>query len=104
VPERAGRGEPAEEPVDYVVDYVNALTTVFFLVILGRIVMSFLPMAPISRRARAFYDFFHSSTEWFLGFFRRIIPPLGMFDLSPVAALFVLFISNWVVVNLLQSL
>ena len=89
--------------MDYVVDYINALTTVFFLVILGRIVLSFLPMAPISRWARSVYDFFHTSTEWFLGFFRRIIPPLGMFDLSPIAALFVLFICRWVVVNLLQS-
>ena len=89
--------------MDHVVDYVNALTTVFFLVILGRIVLSFLPVAPGSRWARSVFDFFHTSTEWFLGFFRRLIPPLGMFDLSPIAALFVLFICNWVVVNLLQS-
>ena len=73
--------------------YVNALFTVFIIVIFVRILLSFLPVAPASRWARGVLcDFVHQSTDWFLNFFRRLIPPLGMFDLSPIVALIVLYI------------
>jgi uncharacterized protein YggT (Ycf19 family) len=36
-------------------------------------------------------------------FFRRIIPPLGMFDLSPIVALLVLYILRNLVLALLDS-
>ena len=78
--------------------YISALFTVFIIVIFIRILLSFLPVAPRSRWTRAIWDFVHQSTEWFLGFFRRFIPPLGMFDLSPIVALLVLYIlgtSSW---------
>ena len=54
------------------------------------------------RRAgpRAFWDFCHQSTDWFLNFFRRLIPPLGMFDLSPILAIIVLYILRSLVLSL----
>ncbi len=76
--------------MDQVQTYVSALFTVFILIIFIRILLSFSPMAPSSRPARAFWDFCHQSTDWFLNFFRRLIPPLGMFDLSPILAIIVL--------------
>jgi YggT family protein len=39
--------------------------------------------------------------EPYLGLFRRIIPPIGMVDISPIVALLVL---QWVIVPLLRSL
>ncbi|MGD9694943.1 MAG: YggT family protein [Thermoleophilia bacterium] len=83
--------------------YISALFTVFIIVIFIRILLSFIPTAPGSRWARAFWDFCHQSTEWFLGFFRRIIPPVGMFDLSPIVALLVLYIVRGLVLTLLDG-
>ena len=34
--------------------------------------------------------------------FRRVIPPVGMFDLSPIVALIVLYVVNAVVVRVLE--
>lgn len=72
--------------------YVSALFTVFILVIFLRIVLSFVPRPPVSGPLRAVWNFAHESTEWYLAIFRRFIPPIGMFDLSPIAALLVLYI------------
>ncbi len=89
--------------MDKVQTYVAALFTVYILVILVRILLSFVPMAPASRAARAFWDFVHQSTDWYLNIFRRIIPPLGMFDLSPMVAIIVLYIVRSFVLSLLGA-
>ncbi len=44
-----------------------------------------------------FYILLYYSTESYLGFFRRLIPSVGMFDLSPIAAL----VSIYVIRNIL---
>ena len=43
------------------------------------------------------------STDWYLNIFRRFIPPIGMFDLSPMVALICLWIVENLVLNLLRS-
>lgn len=85
------------------VEYVRALFLVFFLLILVRILLSWVPTAPVSGWARSIYDFFHQTTDWYLNLFRRIIPPIGMFDISPIAAIIVLFIVQSVVLSILGS-
>jgi len=35
-------------------------------------------------------------TDPYLNFFRRFIPPLGMFDLSPIIAFFALGVIEWI--------
>jgi YggT family protein len=90
--------------MDQLQTYVSALFTVFIIIIFIRILLSFVPAAPSGRATRAFWDFVHQSTEWFLGIFRRIIPPLGMFDLSPIVALLVLYIVRGLVLTLLDSI
>jgi YggT family protein len=89
--------------MDVVASYVNALFLVFTIVIFVRILMSWVPRPPISPAPRAIWDFFHQSTDWYLNIFRRIIPPIGMFDLSPIVALIVLFILRAVVTSILAS-
>jgi YggT family protein len=89
--------------MDKVQTYVSALFTVYILIIFVRILLSFIPMAPGSRAARAFWDFIHQTTDWYLNIFRRMIPPLGMFDLSPMVAIIVLYILRGLVLSLLGS-
>jgi YggT family protein len=89
--------------MDLVTDYIDALFLVFTVVIFVRILMSWIQRPPIQPFWRAIWDFFLQSTEWYLSIFRRVIPPLGMFDLSPIVALIVLFILRGLVVSLLGS-
>lgn len=89
--------------MDQVELYISALFTVYIIVIFMRIVMSFAPRPPISGPLRAVWNFAHQSTDWYLGIFRRFIPPIGMFDLSPIAALLVLYVLRNLVLGLLGS-
>jgi len=89
--------------MDKAVAYVEALFVVYLIIIFIRILLSFVPRAPVGRWWRAIYDFFFQSTDWYLGIFRRIIPPLGMFDLSPILAIIVLVILRTLAVEILQS-
>ena len=94
------RGGPL---MDHVETYVSALFTVFILSSSSASCCRSRRWRPASRWARAFWDFCHQSTDWFLNFFRRLIPPLGMFDLSPILAIIVLYILRGLVLSLLDS-
>jgi YggT family protein len=43
-------------------------------------------------------------TEWFLRPLRRVIPPMGMFDISPIVAWLGLSLLEWLVMNALSLL
>lgn len=88
--------------MDVVVQYVDALFTVFLVIMLIRILLSWVPRPPTGRVSSALWRFFHESTDWYLRPFRRIIPRVGMFDLSPIVALIVLYVANAVVVRVLE--
>ncbi len=48
------------------------------------------------------FRFIHHYTEPFLGFFRRIIPPIGgVLDLSPMIAIFALIFIEKIIIRLL---
>jgi YggT family protein len=53
---------------------------VFALIV--RVITSFLPISPFSKWVRWAYV----STEWFMAPLRRIIPPFGQIDFSPLVA------------------
>ena len=52
------------------------------IALIVRVVSSWLPVSPYSKWIRWSYV----STEWFMGPLRRIIPPWGQIDLSPLVA------------------
>ena len=81
--------------------WLNSLFLVFQLCILVRILMSWVTIAPMRRWSQAVVQFFHDTTGWYLTFFRRMIPPVGPLDLSPMVALIVLFILQRIVINLI---
>lgn len=64
-------------------DLLCALFQVYFIVLIARIILSWFPVQPgttLASIASIIYDV----TEPVLGPVRRLIPPLGMFDLSPL--------------------
>jgi YggT family protein len=89
--------------VTSLITYVNALFLVFTIVVLLRILLSFITIVPTRRSTQAIYDFIIDSTEWYLRIFRRFIPPLGMFDLSPIVAFVVLAIAQGLIISILNG-
>ena len=68
-----------------------ALITVFIVVLVARAVMSWFPVRPDSALVqvnRILFDL----TEWILAPLRRVIPPVGMFDVSFMILIFGLFL------------
>jgi YggT family protein len=70
--------------------------TVFWIVLLARVVMSWLQLAgvrpPSTGILRSLYELLFDVTEPVLRPLRRIVPPAGMFDLSVVVAFVVIFV------------
>jgi YggT family protein len=68
---------------------VNALVcnllTIYIILLFGRVILSWFPLSPGSPLV-GIYRFLFNVTEPVLGPLRRIIPPLGGFDLSPIVA------------------
>lgn len=77
---------------------VDLLFQVYILLLFVRIVASWVP--DLQRyRIMHFVAFY---TDPYLNLFRRIIPPLGAMDFSPIIALFVLSIVKNAILNLLS--
>ncbi len=76
--------------------FVNYLLIAFQIAILARVIVSWLPIgadSPFAPIVRMIYEI----TEPILGPIRRLIPGLGMFDLSPMIALvLIILIQNYV--------
>ncbi len=69
---------------------------VFSILLLVRVIVSWIMLAgwrpPVTGPARSGYDLLFDVTEWALKPLRRIVPPVGMFDLSVVVAFVVIIV------------
>lgn len=82
------------------IQLVNVAFQVYSWLMIARILLSWVrhdPRNPIIR-------FIYEITEPFLGLFRRIIPPIGMIDVSPIAAFIVLDLIRRFVLSLLWNI
>src|SRR5919202_1325195 len=71
--------------------FIDLFIWVYFLLIFTYVLTSWirLPYTPWLRRIQ---DFLRDVCEPYLRLFRRVLPPLGPLDLSPVVAIFFLFL------------
>jgi uncharacterized protein YggT (Ycf19 family) len=79
------------DAVDQIRDFVNVFIGVYILVILVYIITSWirLPYSPwLNRIQRFLYDV----CDPYLRLFRRVVPPLGPLDLSPMLAVIALVV------------
>ena len=94
-----------------VAQYVDSLFLVYIILIFARIVISWvvtfrgsLPYNPV---LRAVTNFIESVVDPYLNLFRRFLPPIGggrmALDLSPIIAVFLLFILQGIVVGLINE-
>jgi YggT family protein len=82
------------------ISFINIAFTVFSLLILARIIVSWLNLDPYSQVVQ----FLHNATEPILAPVRRVIPPMGMFDLSPMVVLIGAIFLERVLISLISSL
>jgi YggT family protein len=90
-----------------VADYVGALFLVYIVLILIRVLLSWIPRMPYNPTLRAVLDFITDTTDPYLNLFRRVIPPIGGggfgLDLSPMIGVIVLFILRGLAVALIAG-
>jgi YggT family protein len=90
-----------------IANYVSALILVYivliFIHILLTMLFSFGMRTPYARWTDAILNFLRDVCEPYLRLFRRFIPPLGAFDLSPMVAIIVLYIVRVVLVRLIAG-
>ena len=89
--------------VDSAQSFVQVFTLVYFLLIFGYILMSWIRM-PYSIWMSRIQRFLYDVVEPYLRIFRRFIPPLGPLDISQIVAIFVLWIVSGLVIRLLGEL
>ena len=86
-----------------VADYLSALILVYtiliFVYILVQLFFGFGGRVPYNRALNAVLEFLRQVCEPYLSIFRRVIPPIGPLDISPIVAILVLSIVGGLVVD-----
>ena len=77
---------------------IDILFQVYMLMLFVRILSSWMPQL-MEYKLMQFIAFY---TDPYLNLFRRIVPPLGMFDLSPILAFFSISILKDILIFLMQ--
>lgn len=82
------------------VQIINFIFQIYTLMLFARILSSWVPQVSQYQ----FMQFINYYTDPYLNLFRRIVPPLGMFDLSPIVAFLCLSFIQTIVINFLAML
>ena len=91
---------------DTIADYVEALVTVYWIILIAYILIGWIEMLsriPYNPALSAVIGFIKDASEPYLRIFRRILPPFGGLDLSPIIAIFVLFIGGNLIADLIRG-
>ena len=69
------------------------------IALIVRVVVSWLPRLAYSR----WLSWSFGATDWMLRPLRRVVPPLGVIDITPIVAYFGLVIAEWLVMSVLLA-
>jgi YggT family protein len=69
------------------VDLLCSLISVYYIVLLARVILSWFPLQPGTAMA-SIGSIIYQVTEPVMGPVRRIIPTVGMIDISPIVVFF----------------
>jgi uncharacterized protein YggT (Ycf19 family) len=90
-----------------VADFVAALVTVYSIIIIAyifsQLFLGFGGRVPYARWSSALLGFLRDLSEPYLRIFRRVIPPIGPLDLSPMIGLFVLYIVGGLLASVIRG-
>jgi YggT family protein len=79
------------DAIDQAKTFVNVFITVYTLVIFAYIITSWLRL-PYSPTLNRIQRFLYDVSEPYLRLFRRVLPPMGALDLSPMIGIIVLIV------------
>jgi YggT family protein len=89
------------DAIDQLITFIDVFIAVYALLVFVYILTSWIripySLAPLQR-------FLHDACEPYLRLFRRILPPVGPLDLSPMVAVFVLILVGRVLTDVLARL
>ena len=90
-----------------IADFLGALITVYVLIIIAWVVVSFVfsmgIRVPYNRLSNAILDFLRDTSEPWLRIFRRLPLRIGPLDLSPIVAILALQIGGGILIGLIDS-
>ena len=90
-----------------IANYVGKLFFVYIIIIFVYLLLNLMfslgLRVPYSRVSDAILGFFRDVSEPYLRLFRRFIPTFGMFDFSPLLAILVLYILEYVITSLIRG-
>jgi YggT family protein len=90
-----------------IANYVQALFLVYILLIFIYILLNMMfslgLRPPYSKWTDAVMNFLRDVCEPYLRIFRRFIPPIGMFDLTPMIAIILLYVVETLVVGAIRG-
>jgi YggT family protein len=96
---------PIADTRGVIADYVGALFLVYLILIIIRVLLTWIPRLPYNRALQALIGFVEEVTDPYLNFFRRFLPPIGgggfALDLSPILGIILLIIAQRVVVGII---
>ncbi|MBC7258181.1 MAG: YggT family protein [Chloroflexi bacterium] len=84
-------------PIVY--NFIRLLFNLLSLAILARVILSWFNVNPF----HPVVSFLDQITEPILGPLRRVIPPIGMIDITPIVALVLLQVIETILLSLVQS-
>lgn len=93
---------PLADAIDSLVAFVHIFILVYVLLIFAYIITSWIRL-PYSVWMNRIQRFLYDVCEPYLRIFRRVLPPLGPLDLSPMIAIFSLLILDQVIANVLDQ-
>ena len=92
---------------DDIANYVQAVFLVYILLIFVYILLNMMfslgLRPPYSRFVDAVMNFLRDVCEPYLRIFRRFIPPIGMFDLTPMIGIILLLVVETLVVGAIRG-
>ena len=80
---------------EFLIVFVSFLTRILFVALLARAVLSWLNIGP-SSPVYPIVNILNQITEPILAPIRRVLPSSGTFDFSPLVAIFLLWLIQWV--------
>jgi YggT family protein len=91
------------EIADFLQALLNVYTLIVFLWIVVNLIFAFGVRPPYSRPLNAVLDFLRDTTEPYLRIFRRLPLRVGPLDLTPMVAIFALYIVGGIVIGLVDD-
>ena len=86
------------DAISAVQSFVSVFIWVYTLLIFAYVIASWI-RSPYT--THPLMRFLHDVCDPYLGLFRRVVPPLGPVDLSPIVAIGFLYLVQWLVVTVL---